>query len=132
MTALVFIAILSFVTIESGISQFFQKIEPSILRETSKLDDFLGKQVVIIGKVSRTKIPTIDGIEIGTPSGFSIHQVYQASGVLEKFERTDEMVKEMNADGIAHNGAGAFYRIVDPETREIVAIKPLQPIKPPD
>jgi hypothetical protein len=132
-TKLVLIAIFSFLVVETGRSQFYQKIVPSMLRAESKLDEFLGKRIVIIGKVSQTKIPTIDGIDVRTPSDFSIHQVYQASGFLKKSEVTDDMVKEMNAQGIAHRGAGVFYRIVDPETGEVAEIKRFEPIstKPP-
>jgi hypothetical protein len=85
--------------------------EQSVITDRSQLDAAVGQHVVIRGVQTRTKIPTVLGVDVAGPYEHSDKEV-TAAGVLHRWEVKPEEVNPR----VASRGAGVFYRLVDPKT----------------
>lgn len=76
-----------------------------------QLDDAVGQRVTIVGVQTRTKIPTVLGVDIDGEYELSDARV-TATGVLERYVVEP---RPPDAPAIAWRGPGTFYRLVAPE-----------------
>ena len=83
-----------------------------LITSHKELDNHLGRLVAIRGTISRTKIPTIIGVDIGNPKDLTGVEGY-AVGILSRHDTTAEDIA--NADGrngpIATRGPGTSYTL---------------------
>ena len=91
-----------------------QAAEPvTVITARKDIQKHIGEKVTIVGVVSNTKMPQILGVDVGSDNPDLRGKKAEATGILERYEITSAEVAEMNRDGIAHRGAGVFYRLRD-------------------
>jgi hypothetical protein len=91
--------------------------EPIVITERGQLDAAVGKLVTIVGKQTRTKIPTVLGVDVDGAYELSERRV-RATGVLER--RVVEARETKPGDlAVATRGPGTYYRLVDPSTKRL-------------
>ena len=90
---------------------------PLLIEERSQLDAAVGKLVTIVGTQTRTKIPTVLGVDVDGDYELSDRRV-QVSGILHR--RTVEP-KEPDPDElpVATRGPGTYYSVIDPATNTL-------------
>jgi len=86
--------------------------EPVVITRESQREAAVGRRVTIRGVLTRTKIPTVCGIDVGDAYELSDRNVV-VKGVLQ---RTVELPRDPSAPQVASRGPGTFYRVVDPAT----------------
>jgi hypothetical protein len=84
-----------------------------ILTKQEEVAKHVGHKVTIVGVVSNTKMPQILGVDVASDTPDLRGKKAEATGILERYEMTAAQIKEMDRDGIAHRGAGVFYRLRD-------------------
>jgi hypothetical protein len=77
------------------------------------LRPFVGQTVKLTGVVSRDKCPQIHGVDLWHLAKYSGKSV-TVTGKLKSYRVTDEDVKKMDEEVIAHRGAGLFFEIDSP------------------
>src|SRR5262245_39395928 len=84
------------------------------ITDRSQLEAAVGKSVVVIGIQTRTKQPTVNGVDVDGDYDLSDKKVV-ARGVLKKTVVPEEPPRK---DGlqVASRGAGTFYSLIDPAT----------------
>jgi hypothetical protein len=99
-----------------------------------RVNDAVGKWVRVEGIMTNSKQPQIAGVDVGEPSepipGSTLRRVIElrgkpawAEGVLER-----EIVRPEEVDNtVANRGAGTFYRLFDPATRNTAVAHPAEP-----
>ena len=77
-----------------------------------ELDNHLGRLVAIRGPISRTKIPTIIGVDIGNQKDLTGVEAY-AVGILTRHDITAEDIANANGRNgpIANRGPGTSYTL---------------------
>jgi hypothetical protein len=92
------------------------------ITDPSQREAAVGKSVVVIGVQTRTKQPQVNGVDVDGAYELSDKKVV-ARGVLEKTVVPEEPRSE---DGlvVASRGAGTFYAVIDPATKQIAKTKP--------
>lgn len=83
----------------------------AVITDRSQLDAVVGQYVVIRGVQTRTKIPTVLGVDVAGPYEHSDKEV-TAAGVLHRWEVKAQDVNPR----VASRGAGVYYRLSDPKT----------------
>jgi hypothetical protein len=79
------------------------------------------KMVVVIGIQTRTKQPQVNGIDVDGDYNLSDKKVV-ARGVLRKTVVAEEPTLEERMHA-ATRGAGTFYAVIDPETKQLAKTK---------
>ncbi|MGC4072036.1 MAG: hypothetical protein QM760_05880 [Nibricoccus sp.] len=96
-----------------------------LVEERTQLDRYVGRKIKIIGEVSRTKTPTIMGVEVEASYDLC-GTICEAEGVLVRWVVTEKNLKPW----MQSRGAGVFYRLRKPFSNETVHAKPLnQPLQ---
>ncbi|HUS65094.1 MAG TPA: hypothetical protein VMZ28_11150 [Kofleriaceae bacterium] len=90
---------------------------PPVLTDAAELDRHVGELVTLRGTLTRTKIPTILGVDVHGPASDALaDRPAEATGTLEREvitqEALDAQIAEMGQ--FANRGAGTFYRLVRP------------------
>lgn len=96
--------------------------EPIVVTNASHLEQYIGQEIILKGKVSNTKIPTIIGVDVTSFDPDLRGQMAQASGVLKKWVVKEEKKRSLE---VARRGPGTYYRLVDPKTGELAKAHPL-------
>ena len=89
--------------------------EPVVITRESQREAAVGRRVTIRGVLTRTKIPTVCGIDVGDAYELSDRNVV-VNGVLQ---RTVVPPRDPSAPEAASRGPGTFYLVVDPATGRI-------------
>jgi hypothetical protein len=98
---------------------------PALITDRSQLRDHLDQLVTLRGELTRTKIPTILGVDVdegtATPGALA-----EATGVLRGDRVTQEEIDERirQSGQFAHRGAGTFYKLVRPSGGGLAAARP--------
>lgn len=100
---------------------------PPVLTSADELDVHVGQLVTIRGKVSNFKIPTIIGVDVQSNDPDLRGHVAEATGLLQRNIVTPEDVEGFNDIGIAHRGAGIFYRLKDRDSDYEAAVRVVSP-----
>ena len=91
--------------------------EPPVLTDPATLDAHVGQLVTLRGTLTRTKIPTILGVDVEGPAPDALaDRPAEATGTLEREVVTQEELDAQIATmgQFANRGAGTFYRLVRP------------------
>jgi hypothetical protein len=96
-----------------------------VITSHAKLDNYVGEVITIEGKVSRTKLPTIIGVDIKADYNLSDKKC-RATGKLLKGITTEEEAAQLQQKGVAHRGAGTFYRLGDVNSGETAKAYPVK------
>lgn len=89
---------------------------PVVITDPGELDKHLGDLVTIVGEQTRTKIPTVLGVDVDGDHELSERRV-RATGILQR-----RVVKpEDLEDGpiMASRGPGTYYSVIDPDTKHL-------------
>lgn len=88
-----------------------------VLTDPAELDRHIGELVTLRGTLSRTKIPTILGVDVAGPAPDALaERPAEATGVLEREVITQEELDRQIAEigQFANRGAGTFYQLIRP------------------
>ena len=96
--------------------------DPAVVTEPNNLDSYIGKEIIIKGKVSNTKIPTILGVDVNSFQPDLRGNMAQAQGVLKKWIVPESSKRNGEA---TRRSPGTYYRLVNPKTGEITKVHPL-------
>jgi hypothetical protein len=101
---------------------------PLLITRMEQLDAAVGKQVVIQGEVTNTKIPTILGVDVVSNHPDLRGQQAQARGILRKWTVTKEQLdKEWAKYGpLPGRGPRTYYRLVRPDSQDDAQVEPLR------
>jgi hypothetical protein len=93
--------------------------------EADQVPSLVGKLVTLVGEQTRTKQPTVLGVDVDGDYSLSDETV-QVTGILRRtvVER-DPNEGAAPGEMVASRGAGTYYSIVDPETGTLA--KPVKP-----
>ena len=94
-----------------------------VITKQKEVAKHVGEKVTLVGKVSNTKVPQILGVDVASDGPDLRGKKAEATGVLERYEITPAQVKEMGRAGIAHRGAGVFYRLRDQKRNAEAQVK---------
>jgi hypothetical protein len=83
--------------------------EPITITDPSQRAAAVGERVRIVGVQTRTKIPSVCGVDVDGDDDLADREV-EVVGILEV-----DTVEDADPYS-ANRGAGVFYRVVDPET----------------
>jgi hypothetical protein len=86
-----------------------------VLTDPADLDRHVGQLVTLRGTLTRTKIPTLLGVDVAGPAPDALaERPAEATGVLEREvvtqQELDRQIAEMGQ--FANRGAGTFYRLI--------------------
>lgn len=96
---------------------------PPVITEQKEVVKHIGQKVTIVGEVSNAKQPLILGVEVSSEKPDLRGKKAEATGILERYEVTQAQIKEMDRIGIAHSGAGVFYRLRDEKRNTDAQVK---------
>ncbi len=85
---------------------------PILTCESIDIDQHVGKMVSIEGIVENMKHPVVSGIGCWALEDYRGKDI-RVTGKLTKHEVTEEMVKKMELNMVAHEGAGVFYELIE-------------------
>ena len=98
----------------AGFGHYGQAAESAtVIASRKDIVKHIGEKVTIVGVVSNTKMPQILGVDVASDNPDLRGKKAEATGILERYEITAAQVAEMKRNGIAHRGAGVFYRLRD-------------------
>lgn len=86
-----------------------------VITDASELDGAVGQTVTLVGTQSRTKIPTVLGVDVDGSYEHSDRRV-RVTGVLRKHVVVEPAP---SAPITAARGPGTYYSIVDPDTQTL-------------
>jgi hypothetical protein len=90
------------------------------ITDPSQREAAVGKAVIVIGKQTRNKMPTVNGVDVDGAYELSDKKVV-ARGILEKH------VEDPDPPGAPHaarRAPGTFYGVVDPATKRLATTRP--------
>ena len=85
-------------------------------------EPYIGAEVQLIGKVSRTKVPTILGVEID-PRDVEPGERASAVGVVDAVIVPD---RDPADPPVASRGPGTYYRLINPKTNKLAVAEPFR------
>lgn len=93
-----------------------------MITDPSQREAAVDKAVVVVGLQTRTKQPQVNGVDVDGDDAFSDKTVV-VRGVLRK---TVVPERPPSKDGlhVASRGAGTFYAVIDPATKQIAKTRP--------
>jgi hypothetical protein len=94
-----------------------------VITEHKEVVKHIGEKVTIVGEVTNTKVPQILGVDVSSNEPDLRGKRAQATGILERYEVTPAQAQEMDRIGIAHRGAGTFYRLWDEKRKTEAQVK---------
>ena len=94
------------------------------ITDPSQREAAVGKSVVVIGVQTRTKQPTVNGVDVDGDYELSDKKVV-ARGILEKTV-VPELPPAKDGMEVARRGAGTYYAVIDPATKMIAKTKPAE------
>jgi hypothetical protein len=83
----------------------------TLINDSKQLDAAVGRNVTIVGVQTRTKIPTVCGVDVDGSDDLSERKVI-VRGVLHR----DVVTSAEAPPTSANRGPGTFYSVVDPST----------------
>lgn len=91
--------------------------EPTFITDRSQLDAAVGKLVTIVGEQTRTKVPTVVGVDVDGDYELSDRRV-RVTGILQRHvvEPREPDPEEL---AVATRGPGTYYSVVDPSTNTL-------------
>jgi hypothetical protein len=89
----------------------------ALITDRQQLDAAVGSIVTIVGVQTRTKIPTVCGVDVDGADELADHKVI-VRGVLHR-----DVVTEASPTA-ANRGNGTFYSVVDPATGQLAKTAP--------
>ncbi len=100
--------------------------QPIDVSREKDLGQFVGKTVVVRGKVTNTKCPYINGIDMWELERLR-GEVVEATGLLESWTVTTEDIRKKEEEfggPFAHRGPGTFFRLKNMKYRLIAEQTP--------
>jgi hypothetical protein len=91
------------------------------ITEPGQREAAVGRSVVVIGLQTRTKQPTVNGIDVDGDYELSDKKVV-ARGILEKTV-VPERPRTKDDLEVASRGAGTYYSVIDPTTKMLAKTK---------
>jgi hypothetical protein len=90
---------------------------PVVLGPDDDLAPHVGAVVTLRGEITRTKIPTLCGVDVDC----DLEGVVEATGTLVASTTTQDELDDLIArvGQVAHRGAGTTYRLVDATYRAV-------------
>jgi hypothetical protein len=98
---------------------------PPVLTRSDQVDAAVGKLVTLRGRVERTKIATLLGVDVRSDSPDLRGQEAVATGVLEKqiVTRAEIDAKVARIGQFPNRGEGVFYRLIDATTHQLAEVR---------
>lgn len=84
------------------------------------LDALVGRRITLVGTQTRSKIPTVCGVDVDGDYQLSD----EAVEVTGRLERHVIEPRPPDAPPVASRGPGTYYRLVDPDTGQLAATRP--------
>jgi len=94
-----------------------------VITESKEVSKHVGRKITIVGPVSNTKQPQLLGVDVSANETDLRGKQAEATGILERFEITPAQAKELDRMGVAHRGAGVFYRLRDEKRNTEAQVK---------
>jgi len=91
-----------------------ERAVPVVLTNPRDRQAHVGKTVTVVGKQTRTKIPTVCDVDVDGAYDLS-DKLVEATGVLER----RVVPKRTGGPIVASRGPGTYYRLVDPKTKRL-------------
>ena len=90
---------------------------PPVLRDGSNLDAYVGKVVTLVGPQTRTKQPTVCGVDVDGDYALSDRMV-RVTGVLQR-RVVPPYDSPVGSEIVATRGPGTYYSLVDEKRHEL-------------
>lgn len=93
-----------------------------VITDPSQREAAVGQRVVVVGTLRRSKMPQVNGVDVGADDALSDRRV-RVEGILRK-RVVEPAEPEAGGLPVATRGPGTYYSVVDPETGQLARPRP--------